>query len=79
MMTDSMFTDKLYTGQRDVGLGLYHYNARFYDPLLKRFISADTIVSNAKDPQTLNRYAYTLNSPMRYVDPSGHMVSDDAY
>jgi hypothetical protein len=24
------------------------------------------------DPQTLNRYAYTRNNPLKYVDPSGH-------
>ncbi len=23
------------------------------------------------NPQTLNRYSYVLNNPMRYIDPSG--------
>ena len=33
--TGAMPTDRLFTGQRDVGLGgLYHYNARFYLPRL---------------------------------------------
>jgi hypothetical protein len=27
-------------------------------------------------PQSLNRYAYVLNNPVRYNDPSGHMCSD---
>ena len=27
--SDTIYTDKLFTGQRDVGLGIYHYNARF--------------------------------------------------
>jgi len=26
------------------------------------------------DPQSLNRYAYTLNNPVRYTDPSGHCI-----
>ena len=26
------------------------------------------------NPQTLNRYAYVLNNPLRYVDPTGHEV-----
>jgi hypothetical protein len=30
----SMYTDKLYTGQRDTGLGIYYYNARFYSPYI---------------------------------------------
>jgi len=68
-------TDRLYTGQRDVGLGgLYHYNARFYLPKLGRFISADTIVPELGNPQALNRYAYVYNNPVRYTDPSGHCV-----
>ncbi len=26
------------------------------------------------NPQALNRYAYTLNNPLRYTDPTGHWV-----
>jgi RHS repeat-associated protein len=65
-------TDKLFTGQRLDDTGLYYYNARYYDATIGRFISADTIVSNPMNPQTLNRYSYCLNNPLKYVDPSGH-------
>jgi RHS repeat-associated protein len=37
-------TDKLFTGQCLDSTGLYYYNARYYDPLIGRFISADTFV-----------------------------------
>lgn len=71
--TGSMFTDQLYTGQREMaGLGIYHYGARFYSPKLGRFLSADTIIPSYANPQSLNRFAYTLNNPMRYTDPTGH-------
>ncbi len=66
-------TDYTFTGQRnEASLGLYDYHARFYDPYLGRFISADTIVPNPGNPQDFNRYAYAADNPLRYVDPSGH-------
>jgi RHS repeat-associated protein len=62
-----------FTGQRqESGFGLYDYNARYYDPTIGRFVSADSIVPGAGKPQALNRYAYTLNNPLKYIDPSGH-------
>ncbi len=66
-------TDTGYTGQtHDQSTGLMHYNARYYDPAIGRFISADTIVPNLMNPQSLNRYAYVLNSPVKFIDPTGH-------
>jgi RHS repeat-associated protein len=65
-------TDKRFQSQRDVGLGLMHFGARFYHPRLGRFISADTIVPNFANPQSLNRYAFVLNNPLKYIDPTGH-------
>ena len=41
-----------------------------------RFISADTIVPEPKDPQTYNRYSYALNSPTNFTDPTGHCTSN---
>jgi RHS repeat-associated protein len=68
-------TDYTFTGQRnEAGLGLMHYGARFYSPRLGRFVSADSIVPDYEDPQALNRYAYVLNNPCRYTDPSGHCI-----
>lgn len=65
-------TEQKFTGQRLDGTGLYYYNARYYDPLVGRFISADTIVPDPANPQSLNRYSYVLNNPLKYIDPSGH-------
>jgi RHS repeat-associated protein len=60
-----------YTGQRlESSIGLYFYNARWYDPAAGRFIQADTIVPGGV--QGLDRYAYVNNNPLRYTDPSGH-------
>lgn len=62
-----------YTGQEmDKETGLYNYNARIYDPGLGRFLTPDSIVSDPSNPQSLNRYAYVMNNPMNYTDPTGH-------
>ena len=66
-------TDKKFTGQRLDESGLYYYNARYYDPQIGRFISADTIVPGASNPQAFNHYSYASNNPLRYMDPSGHL------
>jgi hypothetical protein len=111
---------------------LVYMHARYYDPLIGRFVSADTIVPGVEDakggaaatigavlnhkltmdfhepdwvsamkeeddkqkekhtedadekgsnsdqwgpanPQTQNRYAYALNNPVKYTDPTGHI------
>jgi RHS repeat-associated protein/uncharacterized repeat protein (TIGR01451 family) len=73
LSTGTMYTDKLYTGQREMAdLGIYHYNARFYSPYINRFLSPDTIVPGYANPQALNRYSYVLGNPLKYIDPSGH-------
>ena len=61
-------TDKKFTGQRLDGTGLYYYGARYYDPAISRFVSADSIVQVPANPQTLNRYSYCLNNPPKYID-----------
>ncbi|WP_423223229.1 RHS repeat-associated core domain-containing protein [Candidatus Amarolinea aalborgensis] len=62
-----------FTGQRrDSGSGLLYYGARWYDPVIGRFIQADTIVPQPGNPQSLNRYSYVGNQPLRFTDPSGH-------
>ena len=44
-----------------------YYGARYYDPALSRFITADTVYDAG--PQGLNRYSYALNNPIIYNDP----------
>ncbi len=49
-----------------------------YDPVLGRFIQADSIVQDPFDPQSLNRYAYVLNNPLSATDPSGNISFKNA-
>jgi RHS repeat-associated protein len=72
-------TDRRFTGQREEnGLGsLYDYGARFYSPVLGRFLSADTLMQDWRNPQAYNRYAYVFNNPLKYFDPTGHFANDE--
>ena len=66
-------TTKRFTSQKEqIGIGLYDYGARFHDPTIGRFVSADSVVPKPGNPQSLNRYAYARNSPIMRIDPSGH-------
>ncbi|MEO8216204.1 MAG: RHS repeat-associated core domain-containing protein [Acidobacteriota bacterium] len=74
-----------YTGhERDYHSGVYAENvdyydymhARFYQPGWGRFLSVDRSDPDLTRPQTFNRYAYALNNPIRYNDPTGSDALD---
>ncbi len=67
---------KGYIGEtRDDETGLLYLNARYYDPLLARFVSPDTLDPWLPGVGT-NRYSYALNDPINKSDPSGHKAED---
>jgi RHS repeat-associated protein len=57
-----------YSGREDDGTGLYYYRARYYSPVLQRFISEDPLGLASGDA---NPYAYVFNQPTTLVDPMG--------
>jgi RHS repeat-associated protein len=56
-----------YTGRENDGTGLYYDRARYYDPVLKRFISEDPIGLLGG----INLYSYVGGNPITKIDPSG--------
>jgi hypothetical protein len=50
-----------------MGLGWYDFHARYYNPVLGRWMTQDPRM------QTANPYLYSGNSPMMYVDPDGEL------
>jgi len=57
-----------YTGRENDGNGLYYYRARYYSPVLGRFVNEDPLGFAGSGP---NFYAYVFNSPTNLVDPFG--------
>lgn len=71
--TNPSVTDRGFTGHRhNDNLRLIYANARYYLPGIGRFASADTFVPRPTDPQSFNRYSYTSNRPLAFVDLDGH-------
>jgi RHS repeat-associated protein len=63
-----------FTGkERDSETGLDYFGARYYGNHYGRFTSVDPALESGRqeDPQRWNRYAYTRNNPLIYVDPDG--------
>ena len=60
----------LYTGQQyDQETGQYYLRARYYNPVVGRFLQEDTYRGDG-----LNLYAYCANNPVMYYDPNGHSI-----
>ena len=53
--------------------GLQYLRARWYDPSMGAFGSRDSLLGDAADPATLNRYAYAEGNPVAACDPTGHV------
>jgi RHS repeat-associated protein len=61
------FTGHIY----DPDLDLVYMKARYYDPSVGRFISADPLRPKDGDHFSFNRYAYGNNNPYTFIDPTG--------
>ncbi|MDZ7925471.1 MAG: RHS repeat-associated core domain-containing protein [Marinagarivorans sp.] len=60
--------------ERDADSGLVYMGARYYDPLIGRFLSPDPVsvlASAENNPMMINRYAYGNNNPLTFHDPDG--------
>src|SRR2546428_12276231 len=66
-----------FTGkEHDSESGLDNFGARYNASTMGRFMTPDPLLNSGQpwNPQTWNRYSYTLNNPVRYTDPLGLYV-----
>jgi RHS repeat-associated protein len=69
-----------FTGhEHDPQHSLINMRGRMYDPELGRFMSPDPFVPAPLYSQSFDRYAYVLNNPLRFVDPTGFLEEYSAH
>ncbi|WP_253816047.1 RHS repeat-associated core domain-containing protein [Vibrio coralliilyticus] len=78
-VVQNAITNRGYTGHEEITeVGLVHMNGRVYDQELGRFISPDPVVQAPYVTNSFNRYAYVMNNPLKYTDPSGYWWRDSS-
>ena len=71
----NIFRNKFDGKEVDLGSNLYYFNARYFDPVTARFITADNQKSGKSSQADIyNAYAFTLNNPVSFSDPTGHTI-----
>jgi len=65
------FIDK----EQDLESGNYYVDARYYNPILCRFLSVEPLLRNpaglATEPLSVHAYAYARNNPIYFLDTNG--------
>lgn len=66
-----------FTGRhQDDQTELLYMGARYYDPVLGRFLTVDPELFDQQNIHSFNRYAYANNNPYRFVDSSGRYAEE---
>ncbi|MBI5805723.1 hypothetical protein HZA73_06710 [candidate division TA06 bacterium] len=72
-----------FTGHiQDGATGQYYAKARYFTTQLGRWSQPEPLLQGVPDenyleyPQMLNPYVYSLNNPLKYIDPDGNQVFD---
>jgi RHS repeat-associated protein len=70
--TGNTINEFLFTGEQyDANIGFYYLRARYMDPSIGRFITADPFSGFMFEPLSLHKYLYANADPINNIDPSG--------
>lgn len=70
--SEAASNDRWFTGHpHDDDTGLTYTGARYYDPVVGRFMAVDPKEFSADNLHSFNRFAYGNNNPYKFVDPDG--------
>ena len=60
----------------DTETGFYYLQTRYYDPVVGRFLNADSAgaIGDHTSTFSMNQFAYCYNNPMHYYDPDGEFA-----
>ena len=58
----------------DIETGFYYLQSRYYDPVISRFINADSYATTGQGFLGTNMFAYCNNNPVNYADPEGNLL-----
>lgn len=64
-----------FTGAVQDVTGLYYMQSRHYNPSTGSFLQQDSYAGERSSQQSQNRYTYSFNNPVNYIDPTGHRPS----
>jgi RHS repeat-associated protein len=71
--TASLLFARGYTGHEHLDeFVLINMNGRVYDPMIGMFLSPDNAVQAPDFTQSFNRFAYCVNNPLMFGDPTGY-------
>ncbi len=66
-----------FTGEWTDGTGLEYLRARYYAPTQGRFVTRDVWAGDYRRPLRLNKWAYGMDNPVRYTDPTGYIAQTE--
>ena len=68
---------RFFSGKHLDAFSLINMNGRVYDPQIGRFLSPDPQLQAPGNWLNYNRYAYCINNPLKYTDPTGERFGID--